>query len=62
MRDINRIDKICNELSKIWKLIPDWRLGQLFVNPQRWEGHDLFFIEDDDLIKELKNFIIGDEL
>ena len=61
MRDVNRIDKICNELATIWKEIPDWRLGQLFVNLQRWEGYDLFFLEDEDLIQELKDFILGEE-
>lgn len=25
MRDINRIDKFCNELAKYWKQVPDWR-------------------------------------
>ena len=61
MRDVNRIDKILTEVGDLWKQIPDWRLGQLFVNLQRFEGHDLFYYEDERLVAALKQFINGTE-
>ena len=57
MRDINRIDEILTDLSKQWKRVPDWRLGQLFNNLQRYERSDLFHIEDRDFVLKLKNFL-----
>lgn len=56
MRDPNRIDKVLKELGDIWKQVPDWRLGQLFCNLQRFEGTDLFFYEDEKLIEALKTY------
>lgn len=32
MRDLERIDRICQKLNKVWKEIPDQRLGQLLEN------------------------------
>lgn len=53
MRDPNRIDEILDELKSIWVKHPDLRLGQLLLNtvPEAY----LYYIEDDELIKELKN-------
>lgn len=56
MRDPNRIDKVLKELGDIWKQVPDWRLGQLFCNLQRFEGTDLFFYEDEKLIEAFKTY------
>ena len=53
MRDINRIDDVLKTLSECWKKYPDWRLGQLFCNLQRAAGQDLFYLEDDQMIKLL---------
>ena len=57
MRDINRIDTFCDELKSIWKEVPDWRFMQLINNFQRSINSDGFYIEDDKLIDELKNFL-----
>ena len=45
MRDPKRIDEMCEQLKKLWKLQPDIRLGQLVCNtlPQ----NILFYVEDD---------------
>lgn len=45
MRDPKRIDEMCEQLKKLWKLQPDIRLGQLVCNtlPQ----NNLFYVEDD---------------
>ena len=32
MRDLERIDRICQKLNRVWKEIPDQRLGQLLEN------------------------------
>lgn len=32
MRDLERIDRICQKLNKVWKEIPDQRLGQMLEN------------------------------
>jgi len=53
MREINRRDEILKLLDQIWTKFPDWRLGQILVNATGETG-DMFYIEDDRLIKDLK--------
>ena len=56
MRDINRIKPFMNELTEIWKEVPDWRFGQLIENLKRYMNvKDLFYIEDDKMLEILKN-------
>lgn len=50
MRDINRIDSICDSLKQIWKTLPDW---QLIVNFQDYISNDGYYLEDEDFIKAL---------
>ena len=57
MRDINRIDKILAEIGEEWKRVPDWRLGQLFNNLQRYKQDDLFYVEDDKFVFILKELL-----
>lgn len=56
MREIQRIDRILNLLGEIWKLAPDWRLGQILVNATgiTW---DMFYVEDDEIEKKLTMFL-----
>lgn len=62
MRDPQRISMICNNLAELWSLVPDWRFGQLIENFKIHENiPDLFFIEDEDLIKRLKHFFYQTE-
>lgn len=58
MRDASRIDVVCDELKKIWKRVPDWRLMQLFCNLQKACGSDLFYAEDDRLIELLDRYLL----
>lgn len=55
MKDSNRIDRIVEILRSKWKANPDQRLGQLLENVARhtlhYQGHDLFYIEDDQMEK-----------
>ena len=58
MRDPNRIPRVLDLLEKVWKEVPDWRLGQLIENIARDMGwNDAYYVEDDDLQKELRKHI-----
>jgi len=54
MRNVNRISMILDGIRLIWEEYPDLRLGQLICNVVR--DPELYYIEDEDLIKELKEF------
>lgn len=54
MRDANRIDVILNEIKDIWKKYPDLRLGQLICNVVC--DPPLYYMEDEKLVKELKEY------
>lgn len=57
MRDISRIDKIIDVLRDIWKLVPDWRFGQLIENFKRDANlYDMFYVEDDDILEILESY------
>lgn len=43
MRDPKRIDKFCQRLAVLWKIVPDWRFGQLIVNVLGSMDRDPFF-------------------
>jgi uncharacterized protein YihD (DUF1040 family) len=58
MRNPQRIPKILDLLEKAWQEVPDWRLGQLIENIARdMEWNDAYYMEDDDLEKELRKHI-----
>ena len=57
MRDPKRIDVILQEISVIWHKYPDMRLGQLIGNVL--EGPSLYYVEDDSLVKALKDVYEG---
>lgn len=59
MRDISRIDAILEELKIIWKEVPDLRLGQLVLNVL--QDPALYYVEDADLVKYLRNFYLREE-
>lgn len=56
MRDIDRIDKILQEINEVWKKYPDLRFTQLIVNVMSAKGSDLYYMEDERFIKILKEF------
>lgn len=47
MRDINRIDRICNKLNRLWHEHPDKRFGQLLFNYILSETN--YFYQEDDI-------------
>ena len=59
MRDSKRIDVILQEIGAIWRKYPDMRLGQLIGNVL--EGPSLYYVEDDSLVKALKDMYEGAE-
>ena len=59
MRDPKRIDIILQEIGAIWHKYPDMRLGQLIGNVL--EGPSLYYVEDDSLVKALKDMYEGAE-
>ena len=57
MRDVSRIDKFLDELEDIWKThCPDWRFGQMMSNVLNTFDIDPFFLEEEDMIKRIRNF------
>ena len=57
MRDVSRIDKFLDELEDIWKThCPDWRFGQMMSNVLNTFDIDPFFIEEEEMIKRIRNF------
>ena len=58
MRDPNRIYAICTRLAQTWeKNVPDSRLTQLFVNFMSRMQSDCFYMEDEDFIMKLEEFL-----
>lgn len=57
MRNLERIDKFCNELATIWKdKAPDLRFGQIiFCVFDSMVSRDPFFPEEDEMIKYIRN-------
>lgn len=54
MRDPKRIDKTLEVVRSYWHAFPDQRLGQLLHNAADFVGIDLFYVEDDVLIRGLE--------
>lgn len=52
MRDPKRIDKVTNELNRVWKKHPDLRLFQLLAMVFGTDDH--FHLEDDKILNQLK--------
>lgn len=58
MRDVNRISDICACLAQTWeKNVPNWRLAQLFVNFMSHMRSDCFYMEDEDFIMRLEEYL-----
>jgi hypothetical protein len=53
-RDPQRIEKVLSAIRDKWYEYPDLRLGQLLINAVY--SDDLFYIEEDKLIKKLNKF------
>ena len=57
MRNPNRIEPFINQLKTIWtEQCPDWRFGQLISNLESYIDSDLFYIEDDEMMKYINEY------
>lgn len=52
MRDINRIQTICQRLATAWERVPDLRLAQLLEDAEVG-----FYTEDDRMIQMVESFV-----
>lgn len=64
MRDAKRLDDFYDKINILHqKYFPDWRFGQLCNNFFRWlmqeKGIDLFFPEEDDMLRYFEEFCDG---
>ena len=58
MRDLERIDRICQKLNKVWKEMPDQRLGQMLENYIFGrDSQNLWFQDDDCTERRFDNII-----
>lgn len=55
-RQADRIDPFLKKLGEYWKLVPDWRFGQLMVNFLGQLPRDPFFYEEKELEEELEKY------
>ena len=65
MRDPNRIPQIINAIEMYWKKYPDQRLGQILSNVNNVTEDridDIFYMEDDQIIKGLDMLTVCFEL
>lgn len=58
MRDLERIDRICQKLNKLWKEIPDQRLGQLLENYIFGRDSQNLWFQEDTRTEELFDNIL----
>jgi uncharacterized protein YihD (DUF1040 family) len=61
MSDINRIKPLLNDLKKLWLSNPDLRLCQLLhiiAIKSGWGSGDLFYIEDDVIVEQIKKELL----
>ena len=56
MRDPKRISQILKKLQKVWEKNPELRLAQLIENAFLYSGKDVYYVEDEDLIKKIEEF------
>ena len=58
MRDINRIDPFLQKLGGLWKLLPDYRFGQLIYILVDELGQDIFFPEEDMWLEKIEELTL----
>jgi len=53
MRDSNRIDEVLELIWEAWKQNPDLRLGQLLLSATGIQCAPLFYMEEDELCRQI---------
>lgn len=57
MRDVDRINTVLEYLKVFWHKYPDMRLCQLLhliASRSGWKNNDLYYLEDDVVLKYIK--------
>ena len=57
MRDPKRIYVVINNIMHEWEKFPDLRLGQLISNSVTTTNTDLFYLEDEELVKVIQKYV-----
>lgn len=60
MRDPKRIYPTAIAIANIWADLPDWRFGQLMYNfkaSMEQDGRDIFYMEEDEFIQRLREYV-----
>lgn len=60
MRDPKRIHRTALAIANVWADLPDWRFGQLIYNfktAMEREGHDIFYMEEDEFVQCLREYV-----
>ena len=60
MRDPERISVVLEQIERLWRAHPDWRLGQLISNLAAWSDptqSSVWEIEDDVLVTEIQRHL-----
>jgi hypothetical protein len=53
MRNPDRIAEVLAKVEQLWRMYPDWRLGQLIANVASWADTDIWDLEEDGLVDEI---------
>jgi hypothetical protein len=56
VRNPKKIGEFCDRLKAVWATVPDMRFGQLVAILQS-AGGDLFYLEDDEILKLIEKKI-----
>ena len=58
-RDPERIEEVLYKLGKLWKTVPDWRLGQLLYNLKQnvKPDSDIYYLEDYNLVEQIDKML-----
>lgn len=68
MRELERINRICDKLKRLWKKSPDMRLGQLlenyvFFNGQRGDNTSVaLFYQEDNITEKILDSLKSDKV
>ena len=60
MSDANRIPEVLQKIEAMWRLYPDWRLGQLLCNVAGWADPtqtSVWDLDDDVLLSEIERHL-----
>lgn len=60
MRDPERINEVLAQVEELWRLYPDWRLGQLLCNVAAWADptpESVWNVEDNEIVAQIQEHL-----